>query len=98
MDVRGQIRRNRIRQRDFAAIGGVREQQRREDFRDGANLEDGIAVEWGSSILDGSTVADDSTSGGLENTHHDADSLAIGIDAFDEDLPNFSVGWNTGLC
>ena len=62
LHVRREIFRNGIGESHFAALHRIGEEQRREDFRHGADLEDGVGVDR-LSVLRGLAVRDDAPAG-----------------------------------
>jgi hypothetical protein len=93
LHVRRQVLRHRIGERHFPALHHVREQQRGEDFRDGADLEDRVGVDRLSGLRS-LAVRDDATTIRIDDADDDADALVLHVDAIGEDGADVGVGYD----
>src|SRR5437660_2569834 len=91
---RGQILRDRVRERDFTLSDHVSEQECGENFGHRANLKTGVAIQRSRVSLAAMAVRDDATALGSDHAYHDADAIFLPCDGgypFGEPLANISV-------
>jgi len=93
LEANGQILRDRVFERDFAASHHVRQHECGEHLCHRADLEDCVAIERTRVLFTEPAVRNDPSASGSDYADDDADALALGIDAFNEYLANITVRW-----